>query len=157
MDIECICKSKCCATRRSMDVLWVVLVFETCSNTRAEWANYFLFYVLRSLLRVGTLRAQYSECVPSHSFTPNFLRIQKHKWPYKITRACVCAWGLSAKIRTPPLWFCSPVRLFHAIGVIACAHYRSSIQELLHPEIRSSHFCAYSVCSFHNLPIGSAL
>ena len=29
-----------------------------------------LFYVLRSLLRVGTLRAQYSECVPSHSFTP---------------------------------------------------------------------------------------
>ena len=51
-----------------------------------------LFYVLRLILRVGTLQAQYSECVPSHSFTPNFLRIQKHNWPYKITRACVCAW-----------------------------------------------------------------
>ena len=28
------------------------------------------FYVLRLILRVGTLRAQHSECVPSHSFTP---------------------------------------------------------------------------------------
>ena len=27
------------------------------------------FYVLRLILRVGTLRAQHSECVPSHSFT----------------------------------------------------------------------------------------
>ena len=30
---------------------------------------FFLFYVLRLFLRVGTPRAQYSECVPSHSFT----------------------------------------------------------------------------------------
>ena len=27
------------------------------------------FYVLRLILKVGTFRAQYSECVPSHSFT----------------------------------------------------------------------------------------
>ena len=46
---------------------------------------------------------------------------------------------LSAKVRTPPL--------------------RENTAYLLtnSPEIRSSHFCAYSVCSFHNLPIGSAL
>jgi hypothetical protein len=77
--------------RRSMDVLWVVLVVETCSTTRTEWAGNTLFYVLRLILRVGTLRAQYSECVPSHSFTPIFYEYRSTN-DHKITRACVCAW-----------------------------------------------------------------
>ena len=34
--------------------------------------------------------------------------------------------------------FCSPVRLSPAIGVMSGAHYRTSIQDVLHPEIRSS-------------------
>ena len=31
--------------------------------------------------------------------------------------------------------FCSPVRLSPVIGVMSGAHYQSSIQELLHPEV----------------------
>ena len=40
---------------------------KNCQNIERE--RYSSFYVSRLFLRVGTPRAQYSECVPSHSFT----------------------------------------------------------------------------------------
>ena len=53
------------------------IIIETClykateSPQISQRSPRFLFYVLRYFLKVGTFRAQYSECVPSHSFTPN--------------------------------------------------------------------------------------
>ena len=60
---ECICESRCCERRAQ-----IVLADDSCLITRSELAEYFLFYVLRSLLRVGTLRAQYSKCHSRHFF-----------------------------------------------------------------------------------------
>ena len=63
IDKECICESRCCERRAQYGLGRRNMLKH--ANGVSELV---LFYVLRSLLRVGTLRAQYSKCHPRHFF-----------------------------------------------------------------------------------------
>ena len=90
------------------------------------------FYVSRLLLRVGTLRAQHSECVPSHSFTQNADHTPRQNG--LATMNSLCSLGL-------PSFFLFPQS--HVLcGSPICSKFYKKIGYALIIRYPSSHFQA---------------